>query len=290
MWSREGLTASVLVLIVLRLNGAASFPDEALILAVSFCLCCTLNNYAAIAAILLFLLPVVVVYTAPNVDFFGSLRDSNAVSNLVFGEVDAISMLFLAKLLLLQRPAWWFVFEASVIIHVLTWTEFHSHSVHLTWWALTFMASYNYLRAWDVATGRTDHVRFTPALLVVSGTVFLGTISMSIYRCDLLEVSHKNMGTLPYIFGNFAVHGYPFIRAVYDITPYSFGISAPGILYVWIYASTHNESDLYGCTLEPTYADIAIETGSAAVAIASYFSTKYVFREYAASRTHLTHP
>lgn len=290
MFSKEVASVSVLVSVILRLNGVVSFPDEVLILLVACCVLYTLKVWPAVLACILLGAVTTVVYAAPSVDLFHSIQVSSAVTNTLLGSIDPVALLIISLIVLSQRPVWYFVYESALIIHTLTWSEFHNHSVHLTWWALTLLAGYNFTRVWDIATNRNDHALITPVLFVVSGTVFAGTISMSAYGCGLLQSAHEDMGNFAYIIGNFAVHGYPFVRAIYDIEIYTWAASVPGILYVWIYAATHNESELYDCSLEPTYADVALQFGCAAVAAALFTSADFVLRKSAAKRTYSEYP
>lgn len=131
-------------------------------------------------------------------------------------------------------------------------------ATHLTWWGMALLAIL------DMLTVVRFESRINLMQAIIAETVTVGTIFMSLAKCNVLLDAYDDMGAISYIAGNILVHYYPLLRAIdikanmgvepsnsVDIATRTSQQMAAAISVVVAYTSVIDPADTYGCDIGP---------------------------------------
>ena len=124
---------------------------------------------------------------------------------------------------------------------------------HFTWWSLASSAIWFFINGFYPVTGATYFFLFISIqLCVVAGVLIMGLAD-----CDVFHDSHKENGSLKYIFGNYAMHYLPSFAAILLVDKNTVLTLPPrfvcfvssiavGVYFAWSFFQ--NPLEVYGCT------------------------------------------
>lgn len=131
-------------------------------------------------------------------------------------------------------------------------------ATHLTWWGMALLAIL------DMLTVVRFESRINLMQAIIAETVTVGTIFMSLAKCNVLLDAYNDMGAISYIAGNILVHYYPLLRAIdikanmgvessnsVDIATRTSQQMAAAIAVIVAYTSVIDPADTYGCDIGP---------------------------------------
>ena len=161
--------------------------------------------------------------------------------------MDLSAAAFVALHLQINGPTWCGI-EFFILLSAATLAAADDIVEHLTWWSLLTLAVFDGTVAYDaLVDGENLAPLFTPILRVLSWTVAAGVVMMSAMGCSLLKTALRDNKVVPYVFGNFAMHYYPALRATFAKCKHvSNGTRA--VAFVAVYSLLHDAPAVYGCT------------------------------------------
>lgn len=193
-------------------------------------------------------------------------------SAVISGEItldwtaDGAAALFVLSHLPVTSAAWCGI-EVGVLLTAAWLNNINDVVQHLTWWSLLVLAAFDAFVALDAIGDAQSRKLLVGPLRVVTYTVAIGVISMSIMGCSLLKDALTDNTAGIYVIGNFAMHYYPAIRAIFATSsPFDRYTATRAVAFVAAYAILHDAPAVYGCDyISPQVLPIAL-SGVATVA------------------------
>ena len=112
--------------------------------------------------------------------------------------------------------------------------------------------------------------------MIIQLLVISGVGAMSLTKCDVLQNAAEDNGAVVYVFGNFALHYWPFVGVILRATtPRAYANQATVAVQTFlVYCAVKKPNNVYGC---PMPYNIVVASGYAGGTIATLLMERHAY-------------